>query len=378
MNNMKKFIIVPDSFKGTLSSKQICEIIRERILIYYPKAEILSFPVADGGEGSIDCFLGAINGEKIECKSVNPLFEEMQGFYAVIHNGKTAVIEMAACAGLPLIEDRKRPLLATTYGVGLLIKDAISKGAKEIVLGLGGSATNDFGCGAAVALGVKFFNDKGEDFIPTGGSLSQVERIEVRGVDELLKGVKITVMCDVRNPVYGSNGAAYVYAPQKGATVEQVLEIDKGLRHICDVAKRDLGKDVSNLIGGGAAGAMAGGMCAFFDAELRMGIDVVLDTVHFGEMLEGADVVFTGEGKIDSQSLQGKVVAGVAKRAKAKGVPVIAVVGGVEGDISEVYNFGVNSVFTINRLPEDFSISRHKSAENLRETVDNIIRILKI
>ena len=375
---MKKFIIVPDSFKGTLTSKQICEIIRERILVHFPNAETVSLPVADGGEGSVDSFLSAVQGERIECEAVNPLFEKMQGFYGVIHSGKTAVIEMAACAGLPLIENRKSPLIASTYGVGLLIKDAISKGVKEIILGLGGSATNDFGCGAAAALGIKFFNGKGESFIPTGGSLSQVEKIQLRGADEYFKGVKIIVMCDVKNPVYGKNGAAYVYAPQKGATEEQVVEIDNGLRHICDIVKRDLGKDVSELVGGGAAGGMAGGMYTFFNAELRMGIDVVLDTVNFNEMLENADIVITGEGKIDGQSLQGKVVAGVAKRAKSKEVPVLVIVGGVEGDISEIYDMGVNSVFTINRLPEDFSISRHKSEENLRETVDNIIRFLKI
>ena len=375
---MKKFIIVPDSFKGTLTSKQICEIIRKRISVHYPNAEVLSLPVADGGEGSVDCFLSAVSGKRISCKAVNPLFEEMQGFYGIINGGKTAVIEMAACSGLPLIEDRKNPLCSTTYGVGLLIKDAIAKGVEEIVLGLGGSATNDFGCGAAAALGVSFFNSKGESFVPTGGSLSHVERIEVSGVDERIKKVKFTVMCDVQNPVYGFNGAAYVYAPQKGATKEEVIEIDNGLRHICNIVKRDLGKDVANLIGGGAAGAMAGGMCAFFNADIHMGIDVVLDTVHFDELIENADVVFTGEGKIDSQSLQGKVVGGVAKRAKAKGVPVIAIVGGVEGDISSIYDLGVNSVFTINRLPEDFSLSRHKSEDNLRETIDNILRLLKV
>jgi glycerate kinase len=193
-----------------------------------------------------------------------------------------------------------------------------------------------------------------------------------------LSSIKMTLMCDVENPVYGKNGAAFVYAPQKGANAEQVKFLDDGLRHICQIAQRDLGKNVSSVVGGGAAGAMAGGMVAFFNASIRMGIDVVLDTVGFDRLLEGADVVFTGEGKMDSQSLQGKVISGVAKHAKARGVPVVAVVGGVDGDISDAYDIGVNSVFTINRLPEDFSISRHKSEENLRQTVDNIIRILKI
>lgn len=375
---MKKVLLVPDSFKGTLSSKRICEIMEERIKAHFFDANVVSIPVADGGEGSVECFLSATGGERFTCDSVNPFFEKMDGFYGVLNNGKTAVIEMSACAGLPLVESRKNPMLATTYGVGILIKDAISRGAEEIILGLGGSATNDFGCGTAAALGVLFYDEKGESFIPTGESLCRVAKIDNRQVLPALSSIKMTLMCDVENPVYGKNGAAFVYAPQKGANSEQVKLLDEGLRHICQIAQRDLGKNVSAVVGGGAAGAMAGGMVAFFNASLRMGIDVVLDTVGFDRLLEGADVVFTGEGKMDSQSLQGKVISGVAKHAKARGVPVVAVVGGVDGDVSDVYDIGVNSVFTINRLPEDFSISRHKSEENLRQTVDNIIRILKI
>jgi len=375
---MRRFIIAPDSFKGTLSSKQICEIIKDSICLHYPQAKISTVPVADGGEGSVDCFLSAVGGELIKCESVNPLFEKMEGFYGLINHGKTAIIEMAACAGLLLIEDRKKPLAATTYGVGLLVKDALSKGAKEIILGLGGSATNDFGCGFACALGVRFFDKNGNDFVPTGGTLCDIERIDLAEVSSLVQKTKIMIMCDVKNPVYGEYGAAKVYAPQKGATAEQVELLDKGLRHVCEVVKRDLGKDVSDVVGGGAAGAMAGGVVAFFSASIGMGIEVVLDAVGFDELLENADVVFTGEGKIDSQSLQGKVIQGVAKRAKQKNVPVIAVVGGVQGDISAIYEQGVNSVFAINQLPEDFSVSRNKSEENLRKTVDNILRILKI
>jgi len=372
---MKKFLLVPDSFKGTLSSKQICDIITEKIKIFFPNAEAVSIPVADGGEGSVECFLSAMGGELIKCPSVNPLFEKMEGFYGLVNGGKTAVIEMAACAGLPLIEDRKDPMRATTYGVGLLIKDALSRGAKEIILGLGGSATNDFGCGAAAALGISFYNEKGENFIPTGGTLSQVTRIER---SEMCSGnIKITLMCDVKNPVYGENGAAYVYAPQKGASLEQVKSLDNGLRHIAEVVRRDLGADVSELIGGGAAGAMAGGMAAFFGASVKMGIEAVLDTVGFDRLLEDADMVFTGEGKLDAQSLQGKVVCGVARRAAKKKVPVIAVVGGVEDGASAVYSMGVTAVFTVNRLPEDFSVSRYKSENNLRATVEDVLRLLK-
>ena len=199
----------------------------------------------------------------------------------------------------------------------------------------------------------------------------------IDGGNHILAGVKVTLMCDVKNPIYGERGAAYVYAPQKGATPEQIRKLDAGLRHICDAVRRDIGCDVSELIGGGAAGAMAGGMVAFFGAVIRMGIDTVLDTVDFDGLLEGADLVFTGEGRLDSQSLQGKVISGVAVRSARRGVPVIAIVGGVEGDVSDIYSMGVNSVFTVNRLPEDFSVSRYKSAENLRDTADNILRLIK-
>lgn len=375
---MKKILIIPDSFKGTLTSKQICSIIKERVDVHFPSAEAIMLPVADGGEGSVDAFLTAVGGKLIKCKAKNPFFEDMESFYGMLKDGKTAVIEMAAAAGLPLVEKRKNPMLATTYGVGMLIEDAALKGATHIILGLGGSATNDFGCGAAAALGVRFYDESGKEFIPTGATLESVQKIDTSGVLSELKKLKITLMCDVKNPIYGENGAAYVYAPQKGATPEEVKKLDTGLVHITKIVKNDLGKDLSTLKGGGAAGAMAGGMVAFFDATVRMGIDVVLDTVGYDSLLEGADAVFTGEGKIDSQSLEGKVVYGVATRAKAKGVPVISVVGGIDGDISALYELGVNSVFSINRMPEDFSISRYKSAENLKNTVDNIFRILKI
>ena len=375
---MKKVILVPDSFKGTLSSKKVCEIIGECAKAHAPDAQIVSVPVADGGEGSVDCFLSAMKGERVSCLTVNPFFEETDSFYGLLNGGKTAVIEMAASAGLPLVEERKDPMRATTYGVGLLIKDAIRKGATEIILGLGGSATNDFGCGAAAALGVSFYDEEGNPFVPTGGTLSNVASIDCQGVLPSLKNVKMTLMCDVKNPVYGENGAAYVYAPQKGADEEQVKALDQGLKHICQVVSRDLYVDVADLRGGGAAGAMAGGMVAFFGAEIKMGIDVVLDTVGFDALLENTDFVFTGEGKIDGQSLQGKVISGVCSRAKRKGVPVIVVVGGAEGDLSEAYEMGVTAVFTINRLPEDFSVSRYKSEENLYKTIDNILRIIKM
>ena len=370
---MQKFILIPDSFKGTLSSTQICSIMKERLLFHFPNASVVSIPVADGGEGSVDCFLTALGGEKIIKKVNNPFFEEIDGFYGLIDGGKTAVIEMAAAAGLPLVEDKKNPLNATTYGVGELIMDAAKRGVKKIIVGLGGSATNDFGCGAAAACGVKFFNKSGKEFIPTGGTLLDIERVDISSRNELLDKIEMVTMCDIDNPPFGERGAAKVFAPQKG-----VEFLDKGVMHLSKLLEKDNGVKTSDLAGGGAAGAFGAGMVAFFNSTLKMGIEVVLDTVGFDTVLDGADVVFTGEGKLDGQSLGGKVVIGVSRAAKKKVVPVIAVVGGADNNIEPVYNEGVSAVFTINRLPEDFSVSRFKSEENLKLSFDNVCRALKI
>jgi glycerate kinase len=218
----------------------------------------------------------------------------------------------------------------------------------------------------------------GESFIPCGKTLTRVQKIDTSGVLPEIRNTKITLMCDVKNPVFGERGAAYVYAPQKGASADDVMLLDRGLRHITEVVARELSVDVSTLAGGGAAGAMAAGMVAFFGAEIKMGIDAVLDAVDYDTLLSGTDAVFTGEGKLDSQSLEGKVIYGVASRAKKCGVPVIALVGGIDDDVSEIYRVGVNSVFSINRMPEDFSTARYKSRENLAFAFDNLLRILKI
>lgn len=374
---MKKVVLVPDSFKGTLSSSKVCEIMENKIKEHFPQCDVISIPVADGGEGSVDCFLAAVGGEKVGIKVKNPYFEEMEAFYGLVDNGKTAVIEMAACAGLPLVEDRKNPAKTTTYGVGQLILDAARRGVKKIIVGLGGSCTNDGGCGAASAIGVKFINKNGEEFIPTGGTLNEIDSIDMSCKAEVLKDIEIITMCDIDNPMYGPNGAAHVFAPQKGADREMVLHLDKGIKHLSEVIKKDLNRGLAEIPGTGAAGAMGAGMLAFFDSTLQMGIETVLDTVKFDSLVSDADMIFTGEGKFDGQSLRGKVVMGVAKRAAYAKIPVIVIAGGADLDIDEAYNLGVTSVFTINRLPEDFEISRTKSAENLNFTMDNILRLLK-
>ena len=372
-----KFLLIPDSFKGTLTSEQICGLLRESISAYFPEAGTVSIPVADGGEGSVDAFLTALGGEKRYVTVKNPFFEDMEAYYGLIDNGETAVIEMAACAGLPLAEGRRNPCVTTTYGVGQLLTDAAGKGVKRIIVGLGGSATNDAGCGAAAAAGARFLNAKGEPFVPTGGSLCEVADIDLSGMDPALQGVEIITMCDIDNPMYGPNGAAYIFAPQKGADPHMVAELDAGLRHLAALLADKLGADYPDTPGAGAAGAMGMGMLAFFRSRLQMGIQTVLDVVKFEELAADCDYILTGEGKLDSQSLRGKVVIGVAQRSKAMGKDVIAIVGGADDDeISEAYEQGVTAVFPINRLPQDFSVSRYRSEDNLRYTADNIMRLL--
>lgn len=375
---MKKFILIPDSFKGTMSSKEICGIMKEQIEKEFINAEVISVPVADGGEGSVDCFLTALGGERVTCTAKGPFFEDMEGFYGLIDGGRTAIIEMSATAGLPLVEGRKDPLKTTTYGVGELILHAVKGGAKKIILGLGGSCTNDLGCGMASALGVEFFDQDGERFIPTGGSLKRINKIDLKNKTSLLNGVEIIAMCDVDNPPFGVNGASHVFAPQKGADKNAVKLLDEGVKHACSVIKNCLGVELETLNGGGAAGALGAGVVAFLGGQLKMGIDTVLQTVGFDKMLENADVVFTGEGKIDGQSLRGKVVIGVARASKQAGVPVIAVVGGAEGDMQKAYEEGVTAIFSINRMPEAFETAKHKSKQNLAFAMNNLLKTMKI
>ena len=372
-----KFVLIPDSFKGTLSSEQICEIAKEKVEKHFPGAETACVPVADGGEGSVDAFITALGGSKVTVKVKNPYFEDTDSYYGLINEGKTAVIEMASCAGLPLVEDRKDPRKTTTYGVGQLILAAAESGVEKIIVGLGGSSTNDGGCGAAAAVGVKFYDKDGKEFVPTGGTTADICKIDLSGKAEILNKVEIVTMCDIDNPMYGPTGASHIFGPQKGADEAMVLELDEGIKNLSRAITEAIGKDISEVPGTGAAGAMGAGMIAFFGSRLQMGIQTVLDTVKFDEMISDADYIITGEGKLDSQSLRGKVVIGIAERAKKQNKNVIAVVGGADdAEIDKAYEMGVTAVFPINRLPQDFSISRHHSKENLAYTVDNVLRLI--
>lgn len=373
---MEKILLVPDSFKGTLSSRQVCQVMAGQLRRFFPQAQVKSIPVADGGEGSVEAFLAAAGGERRTRTVTGPFGEPVEAFYGILGDGRTAVIEMAACAGLPLAEGRLNPERATTYGVGELLLAAKEAGCTKAILGLGGSCTNDGGAGAAAALGAKFTRADGTAFIPTGGTLGEIAALDVSPVAQALQGMELTAMCDIDNPLYGEAGAAAVFAPQKGADAAMVARLDAGLRHLGQVSARCLGRDFSHLPGAGAAGGLGFGMAAFCGAQLRMGIDAVLDAVGFDSLLPGTDVVFTGEGKIDSQSARGKVVSGVAVRCRKAGVPVVAVVGQIGQGFEEMYQQGLTAVFSINRAAQPFAESRFHAGENLALTMENIARLL--
>lgn len=373
---MEKILLVPDSFKGTLSSRQVCQVMAGQLRRFFPQAQVKSIPVADGGEGSVEAFLAAAGGERRTRTVTGPFGEPVEAFYGVLGDGRTAVIEMAACAGLPLAEGRLNPERATTYGVGELLLAAKEAGCTKAILGLGGSCTNDGGVGAAAALGAKFTRADGAAFVPTGGTLGEIAALDVSPVAQALQGMELTAMCDIDNPLYGDAGAAAVFAPQKGADAAMVARLDAGLRHLGQVSARCLGRDFSHLPGAGAAGGLGFGMAAFCGAQLRMGIDAVLDAVGFDSLLPGTDVVFTGEGKIDFQSARGKVVSGVAARCRKAGVPVVAVVGQIGQGFEEMYQQGLTAVFSINRAAQPFAESRFHAGENLALTMENIARLL--
>lgn len=375
---MKKIVLAPDSFKGTMSSITICNIMEREIIKHFPCAEIIKIPIADGGEGTVDSILEAAGGEKIHTEVSGPYFNEIDAFYGILPDNKTAVIEMAAAAGLPLVKGRENPKETTTYGVGQLILNALGRGCRKIILGLGGSSTNDGGTGMAAALGVKFFDKDGKSFIPVGGTLNNIKRIDMTKMCPEISECEITGMCDVNNPMFGIEGAAYVYAPQKGADPECVAFLDSNLEYLSGLFQEQPGKNISQIPGTGAAGALGAGIIAFLGGKLQSGIETILNTVGFDSVLENADLVFTGEGKIDGQSLRGKVVSGVAGKAQKKNIPVIAVVGDIGDNIDSIYDGGITAIMSINRVALPFEKVAARSESDLALTMDTIMRMLKL
>ena len=373
---MSKYVLIPDSFKGTLSSLEVCRIVAEEIRAQEPDAEICAIPVADGGEGTVDAFLAAVGGQRVRVACHGPYGEPLSAEYGLLPDG-TAVVEMAAAAGLPLVGEHRNAERTTTYGVGELICHAALHGAQRIVLALGGSATNDGGCGAAAAAGVRFLDENGAAFVPAGATLKDIAHIDLTGLDEAVKRIPFTTMCDIDNPLCGPAGASAVFGPQKGADLAMVRRLDAGLRHLAEVLLRCTGRDVLTLPGGGAAGGFGAGAAVFFNSPLRMGIEAVLELTDFDAKAADADLIITGEGRLDSQSLRGKVVVGVARRAKALGVPAAALVGGSETDIGAAYEQGLCGVFPINPAPRALEEVKPLSREHLRFTAANLIRFYR-
>ena len=373
---MKKCVVVSDSFKGTVSSREICAIAQQVIPRHFPACEVVCIPVADGGEGTVDCFVQAMGAKRVGVTVTNALGEKSAAAYARL--GELAIIEMAAAAGLPQVGALRCPGTATTYGVGELIAHAVDSGCRKILLGLGGSAANDGGCGCAAALGVGFLDADGQSFVPVGDTLGRIARIDTAEASALLRSVEITVMCDVTNPLYGPTGAAYVFAPQKGADAEKVKSLDAGLRHFGDVIRSQYGLDVSAMPGAGAAGGMGAGCVALLGGMIQSGIDAVLDVTGFDRQLEGADLVITGEGRIDSQSADGKVVSGVARRTRAKGVPLIAIAGGIADSAGAVYDIGVSAMFSTDRAALPVDMLGARSPGDYEATLSDIMSLIAI
>lgn len=373
---MKKCVVVSDSFKGTVSSREICEIAQRVIPRHFPACEVVCIPVADGGEGTVDCFVQAMGAQRVGVTVTNALGEKSAAAYARL--GELAIIEMAAAAGLPQVGALRCPGTATTYGVGELIAHAVDSGCRKILLGLGGSATNDGSCGCAAALGIRFYDADGQSFVPVGDTLGRIARIDTAEAEALLRSVEITVMCDVTNPLYGPTGAAYVFAPQKGADAEKVKSLDAGLRHFGDVIRSQFGIDVSRMPGAGAAGGMGAGCVALLGGTIQSGIDAVLDVTGFDRQLEGADLVITGEGRIDSQSADGKVVSGIARRTRAKGVPLIAIAGGIADSAGAVYDIGVSAMFSTDRAALPVDMLGARSPGDYEATLSDIMSLIAI
>ncbi len=365
---MKKVIIASDSFKGTLSSYQVCDIISSALQKNYPDVQIISIPVADGGEGTAEALQYALGGERIYCSVKSPLGRDVEAYYVLLPDN-TAVIECALASGLTL-EDKNDPLLASSYGTGQLIKAALDGGAKRLFVGIGGSAMTDGGMGCLAALGAKFLSSEGEELYACGKNLGLIEKADFRGFDKGIAEAEITVLCDVKNSLYGKEGAAYIFAPQKGADENDVAILDEGLKNFARISESFLGKDYSFYEGAGAAGGLGFALVAFMGAKLKSGIDTVLEFCGFEETAKDADLIITGEGRLDSQSLMGKVPYGVASRCKGK--RILALVGANEALPEECVKMGIVEVIETNPLHLPFEEIKHCATKMLYAAAEKI------
>lgn len=371
-----KIVIAPDSFKESLTALEVAQAIQTGFARVFPNAEYVLVPMADGGEGSVQSLIDATGGslQKIAVKA--PLANQTEAFFGLSGDGQTAFIEMAAASGLHLVPFGERnPLVTTSFGTGELIKAALDRGVKKILLGIGGSATNDGGVGMLQAVGISFKNAKNEEIGFGGGQLAEIERIDVSGLDPRLHEVEIVVACDVDNPLCGERGASAVFGPQKGATSEMVQTLDAALAHFADKACQQLGIEIAERAGSGAAGGMGGGLQLLPNVTLQAGVQIIIEATQLADKVRHADLVITSEGRMDAQSIAGKTPIGVARTAKQFGKPVIAIVGCLREDYPVVYDHGIDAVFPIirqlNSLEETLKLGR----ENLISAVENVARL---
>ncbi|AJA49028.1 glycerate kinase [Clostridium pasteurianum DSM 525 = ATCC 6013] len=373
-----KIVIAPDSYKGSLSALEVANNIEKGIRRIFNNLTIEKIPMADGGEGTVQSLVDSTNGKIVNVIVKGPLGKDVTAFYGILGDAKTAIIEMAAASGLPLIpKEEKNPLITTSYGTGQLIKDALDKDCKNIIIGLGGSATNDGGVGAAKALGVKFLDKEGNNIGEGGGAVGKLNSIDISNIDPRIKDCNITAACDVDNPLCGPKGASHVFGPQKGADSSMIEFLDKNLSHYAEIIKRDLSIDIINTPGAGAAGGLGAGIMAFLNASMKRGIDIVIELTDLEQKIKDADLVFTGEGMIDFQTAFGKAPFGVAKIAKKYDIPVIAIAGGIGKDAETLYLKGFDSIFSIVDGPMTLDNAIENSSILIERTAERIARVFK-
>ena len=374
-----KIVIAPDSYKESLSALEVATAIENGFRDIFPTAEYVKLPVADGGEGTVEAMVAATGGRIVPVDVTGPLGERVDGFYGLSGDEQSAFIEMAAASGLERVAPSKRnPLITTSWGTGELIRHALDAGVKHIIIGIGGSATNDGGAGMVQALGAKLLDAHGQPVGQGGGELANLARIDVSELDRRLADCRIEVACDVTNPLTGEEGASAIFGPQKGATPEMIVTLDNALEHYAQVIARDLDIDVLHLAGGGAAGGMGAALYAFCSAQLRQGIVIVTDALHLDEQVADADLVITGEGRIDSQTIHGKVPVGVARVAKRYNKPVIGIAGSLTADVGVVHDHGIDAVFSVIYTICSLEDALENASENVRMAARNIAAVLKV
>jgi len=374
-----KIVIAPQSFKGSLSAPEVADAMARGIRHVLSDAELVLLPLADGGEGTVDTLVSATGGTFKYREVTGPLGNKVTARWGILSDGTTAVIEMATASGLTLVPPYKlNPMSATTYGTGELIRTALEDGCHHLIIGIGGSATNDGGAGMAQALGVSLLDREENELPPGGGALIHLSRIDISGLDTRIATCVVTVASDVTNPLYGEQGASRVYGPQKGATEEMCQQLDKALENYAAVIKRDLGIEVGNLPGAGAAGGLGAGLVAFIKAELKPGIDIVCEVVGLSQHLTGADFVFTGEGRLDAQTISGKTVAGVAAKARSSGVPVIAITGALAISNEELTRYGIDAALSIAPGPISLEESTANAGMLVTEATERALRLITL